>query len=119
MVEIKQQKLEGSARICFRGPSKEELAHVPACWVADCHGAETAPLVVKGGMASSAIFLAIPHACDGLVFGKFIHASVHDGMKHNLVSCQKSFRYNNIGLTRKPLEGTRNSQQLLSESPMV
>ncbi|GJD00420.1 hypothetical protein ColKHC_09245 [Colletotrichum higginsianum] len=53
-------------------------------------------------MASSAIFLAIPHACDGLVFGKFIHASVHDGMKHNLVSCQKSFRYNDIGLTRKP-----------------
>lgn len=70
-------------------------------------------------MASSAIFLAIPHACDGLVFGKFIHASVHDGMKHNLVSCQKSFRYNNIGLTRKPLEGTRNSQQLLSKSPLV
>ncbi|KAK6221827.1 hypothetical protein QIS74_04699 [Colletotrichum tabaci] len=78
MVEIKQQELEGSARICFRG------------LVADCHGADTALLAVNGGMASSAIFLAIPHACDELVFGEFIHASVHDGMRYNLVSCQKS-----------------------------
>jgi 8-amino-7-oxononanoate synthase len=78
--------------------------------VADYHGAEAALIVNSGGLANESIFETIPRPGDAIVYDELIHASVHEGLKHSLCLCKKSFKHNNVDSFIDTLIEVRDSQ---------
>lgn len=81
--------------------------------IAEFHGAESALIVISGGVGNEAIFSAIPRSGDAIVYDELIHATALDGFKHSVTLCQKSFRHNDVDSFLSTLTAVRDSESLI------